>query len=434
MKTLHIVILAVLFAVLSIVGVTTNLDGISSVKIETLDSQSMDAGGRWRVSSPQTIFDSKQIFDNEPLLWDEELVLGSGITASHSIDSANTRIVSTDNVAGHFIRQTFMRFNYQPGKSQLVLLSGVIQSGGGGPGVFRGLGLSDDQNGMFFADREGIINVGLRTNASGTPVDSLIPQSEWNLDRMNGSGASGVIADFSKAQIFVIDFEWLGVGRVRMGLVIDGITVYVHQFVHANIASSVYMSAPNLPIRCELITTGASPATSIELICATVMSEGGNDDIGLLRYASTENVDIDAMTPNVIYSVLGIRLKFDHIAATVNIVKSSISELKGAKNLEWMLVLNPTIAGTPAWTDQTNSSLQTFVAVAANTITGGTIIDGGYFSSDKKGGSGSEDIKNGLRLGAAIDGTVDEIVLVVRPINGSMNSEVVGSITWREVY
>ena len=78
-----------------------------------------DAFGRLRTSEPYTIFDSKQIFDNQPLFWDDQEESGSGTTSVHDADAARTRIGVANTTAGKRTRQTFMRFNYQPGKSQL---------------------------------------------------------------------------------------------------------------------------------------------------------------------------------------------------------------------------------------------------------------------------------------------------------------------------
>ena len=108
--------------------------------IKAQDSFSIDAFGRWRTSDPLTLFDSKQIFDNQPLFWDESLESGGGISSSHSVNTASTVITSTDSTAGKFTRQTFMRFNYQSGKSQQIMMTGVLDRSGGGTGVQRRIG------------------------------------------------------------------------------------------------------------------------------------------------------------------------------------------------------------------------------------------------------------------------------------------------------
>ncbi len=401
--------------------------------IRYADSANLDSFGRLRVSDALSLFDSKQIHDNQPLFWDERLESGGGISSAHSVNTASTVLTSTLNTAGKFTRQTFMRFNYQPGKSSVIMMTGILDRSGGGTGVQRRLGYFDDDNGIFFEDDEGTIKVVRRTNVTGSPVDNKVAQASWNQDAMDGNGPSGLTIDWTKTQIFHLDLEWLGTGRVRMGVIVDGQLRYVHFFQSANVLDKVYMSTPNLPVRVQMITTGSSPASTMENICATVITEAGVEDTGVLRYKSTAGTHVDATTENVIYAVVGLRLKSTHLGSIVTLVSASLAEHAGTKNVEWMIILNGTVAGTPTWANETNSALQTFTGATANTVTGGTILTGGYFSSDKKGGSEGVVLENALRLGAAIDGAVDEIVLAVRPVGGSSAIDVEGSLSWREV-
>lgn len=420
----------ILILILSCNALASRFD---NVNIKSQDSTSTDSFGRWRVSNPSTIFDSKQIFDNQPLFWDEELEAGAGITSAHSTDTASTVITSSLNTAGTFTRQTFMRFNYQPGKSQQVMMTGILDRSGGGTGVERRIGLFDDDNGLFFEDNAGAIGVTRRTNVTGTPADNTVAQASWNVDVMDGTGISKITADWTKFQIFFIDFEWLGAGRVRMCLVIEGRVHVVHEFLGANVLDKVYMSTPNLPLRYQIITTGASPVSSMESGCSTVASEGGTQSTGILRYKSTAGTHVDASTQNIIYAIVGIRLKSTHLGATISIETISLDEHVGNKKYEWMLVFNPTVAGVFTYGAETNSAVETATGATANTITGGTIITGGMASTDKFGGlTLSSAIPNALRLGADISNNTDTIVLCIRPIGGDTNLDVEGSITWRE--
>ncbi len=171
---------------------------IKDVSIKTQDSTSVDAFSRWRVSSPQTIFDSKQIFDNQPLFWDEELETGSGISSAHSVNEAATTFTSTINVAGLFTRQTFMRFNYQPGKGQKVIVTAVLDLSGGGTGVQRRVGYFDDNNGLYFEDDEGTVKVVRRSKFTRSGGEEKVAQSSWNEDVMGSTGPSGGTIDWTK--------------------------------------------------------------------------------------------------------------------------------------------------------------------------------------------------------------------------------------------
>lgn len=398
---------------------------LRKITIDT-DNATGDAFGRQRVSNLTTLFDSKQIFDNQPLFWDESLESGSGISSAHSADTASTVLTSTLNTAGTFTRQTFQRFNYQPGKSQLVQMTGILDRSGGGTGVQRRIGYFDDDNGLFFEDDEGTIKVVRRTNVTGTPADNKVAQSSWNIDVMDGTGPSGVTADWTKTQIFLLDFEWLGVGRARLGINVNGVTYYVHEFNNGNVLDKVYMSTPNLPARYQMITTGSSPASTMECMCTSVASEGGLTNNGILRH--TDSGSVASLSAGTTYAMIGIRLKSAQLGG--NILLEAISMIATTTNdqLHWELKINPTVAGTFTYSDQTNSSVQIATGAATNTVTAGTDIDGGYLSTALPV---TNTVTNALKLGAAIDGTVDEIVLCVKPITN--NITVQASLTWREL-
>jgi len=89
--------------------------------------------------------------------------------------------------------------------------------------------------------------------------DTKIPQSQWNIDRMDGTGPSGFNLDFSRIQMAYIDYAWYGAGAVRFGFKDDrGIVKYSHKFKHSNIERIAYMRSGNLPARYEVENTGES--------------------------------------------------------------------------------------------------------------------------------------------------------------------------------
>lgn len=156
--------------------------------------------------------------------------------------------------AGVRARQTRMRFNYQPGKGQEVILTGVF--GAGQAGITKRIGYFDTNNGLFFQLSGTTLSVVRRTSTSGSPVDNVVTQANWNIDKLDGTGASGVTLDLTKTQIMIIEFEWLGVGRVRYGFDIDGKIIFVHQLFNANNLTEVYISTPNLPVKYEIANDG----------------------------------------------------------------------------------------------------------------------------------------------------------------------------------
>ena len=396
------------------------------------DSPSIDAFGRARVSTPTTLFDSKQLYDKVPLFWDEEI--NGTATSSHSTANAATTISVSAN-EDYAIRQTKMRFNYVPGKSQQILMTFVL--GAATTDVEKRLGyFNTATTGSFNTGYDGIYLKQDGTTQyicqAKTGSETAVAQANWNIDTMDGNGPSGITIDWTKAQILMIDFEWLGVGRVRAGLVIDGLIYYVHEFLNANSVTAVYMQSPNHSLRYEIRSTNGSG--SLVHICCSIASEGGDDSNGRFSYGSTAGTHVDAATENTLYAIYGLQLKTTSLDAVVKIRDVQIQLQTDAAFAEWLILLNPTVAGTFTYTDITNSVLQDAKGATTNTVTGGTILGGGFINSGQKsGGSSGGEVSNALRLGAKIDGTRDTIVLVARPIGGSSNIDVEGGLSWKEV-
>lgn len=393
------------------------------------DTPAIDAFDRLRVAYPYTIFDSKQLHDKSPLFFSESL--GGSATSTHSAVNARVEMVVTASASDFAIRQTKQYFNYQPGKSQLILLTalapqetGVIKR----VGYFNGTGTNfmTPDNGIFLQSDGTNVSWNIAKNGS---ITETVTQANWNYDPMDGTGPSRITLDMDATQIFIIDFEWLGVGRVRCGTVINGLIYYNHFFNHANLSAytSVYMSSPNLPLRYDIQSDGTGGG-QLDHICGTVMSEGGLEQTGVLRSVDTLNTHLDANTPDVTYALLGIRLKSSYLdISVVPEFMSMISETND--DFKWSLLLNPTIAGTFTYSDVTNSAIQRAAGATANTISAYEVkIDSGYAQSAS---SVDRQFVTALRIGSAIDGTPDELVLAVTPL--SANADIQGSLTIREL-
>ncbi|MCK4501329.1 hypothetical protein KAU11_12585, partial [Candidatus Babeliales bacterium] len=324
-----------------------------------------DAFGRLRTAEPLTLFDSKQIFDNQPLFWDDSETSGTGTTSTHNPDEAATTLSVSAATAGTRVRQTFQRFNYQPGKSLFVAMTARMTTPENGLNVK--IGYFDDNNGLFFEMNDLNMSVVRRTNVTGTPVNVPVLQSAWNMDPMDGTGPSKITIDPTKTQILFVDMEWLGVGTARMGFFVDGIAYYCHAFHNANSLDQVYMSTPNLPIRYEITNDGTSGAASIKQICSTVISEGGQQKTGVLRHKDSGL--ISGLSTGTVYALIGIRLKSGYIG--MNALIENISAIATSQNdkCHWELRFNPTVAGTFTYADETNSGIQVAAGASSNTVT-----------------------------------------------------------------
>lgn len=414
------------------------------VAVKPADGGAIDAFARQRFSEPFTLFDSKQIWndpditdtsENFPLFFDNQEISGGGTTTLFNVNRASTTLGVAANTAGHRVRQTKQHFNYQPGKSQLIILTGVANQTKSGN--IKRLGYHNASNGLFFEDNGGAWSTVVRSSVSGVAIDNAIAQGSWNLDPLNGNGPSGIRLEPGNAQITFIDFEWLAVGRVRFGFVIDGKPIYCHQYLHANNIGSAYMSTPNLPVRCEIINNGTGGADIVEQICATVISEGGIQPSGVSRWSdigTTSAQDITAATIGTVYAICGIRLKQNYLSADVRLERVSIIENSGANNpFLWRLHLNPTLtSGSLTYANVSNSAVQFGTgAPAGDVITGlGTILAGGYQS--RNDATASIAINTALRLGSTIAGVSDRLVVSGTPI--TTNQVYFGGLQWREAW
>lgn len=400
------------------------------VNSKNADSPDIDAFARLRVSENLTVFDSKQLHDKQPLFWDEKI--GGSATSVHNPANAAVTMTVTASSSDYVIRQTKQRFNYQPGKSQLFFMTGLVPQQTGitiRAGTFDDDGTGDNlnpNNGIFFKVND--TNVSWNIAKNGT-ITETVNQGNWNVDNMDGTGPSGITLNLNEVQFGTADFEWLGVGRVRVGFVIGGQIYYTHYFKHSNSGfSSVYMSTPNLPLRFDIQSDGTGGG-SADHLCSTVISEGGLDKTGVLRTVDTASTHLDASVDGVIYAVVGVRLK--SLYKDITVIPEFMSMInENNDDFRWSLCLNPTIAGTFTYSDLTNSAVQTARGSIENVVSDENIvISSGYASIDTL--SADVQLNTALRIGSLIDGTMDELVLCVTPL--SNGADIHASLGFREL-
>lgn len=380
-------------------------------------NNNLDAFARLRVSNPETIFDSKQIFDKQELFWSNQESVGGSIT--YNTNQASTSLTVNSATVVTTARQTFQYFNYQPGKSQLILMTGII--GSGVSGFTQRIGQFNTDNGLFFEVTSAGIGVVRRTFTSGSAVETRINQADWNVDKLDGTGKSGYTLDLTKTQIFFFDYEWLGVGTVRFGLFIDGVPIYCHFINNANVLTEVYMSTPNLPLRYEISNDG-SGVGSKELvhICSSVITEGGRSETGVLRGLNRVDDTLTTNNNDLIYPLIGVRYQSGKLGALIKLLELQIL-CTTTSEYAWYIILSPTITGTaPTWNLIENSTLEYTFPTNETTISDGTVIYTGLGSDSNqvKLGVGAT-VKNDLVLGSAIDGTPQQIYIGVQRLTGT---------------
>ena len=407
------------------------------VQVALGDSPSIDAFGRLRVSDPFTLFASSHDQSPGDDLW--ETTLTGGATATHLPAQAAVRLRTTTASGDKVVRTTGRYFRYLPGKSQLVLLTTVL--GAAAANVRKRVGYFDPGNGIFFQLSGATLSVVRRSSVSGSPVDTVVNQADWNLDRLDGTGPSGITLDPAKAQIFFIDLEWLGVGRVRAGVVVDGGIFYCHQFLNTNSLTTVYMTTATLPVRYEIENTGAATSATNDLaqICSTVVSEGGSIAEVSARVRSVAN-GVTPISVSTRRAVLSIRPKLLFPASVVNRVTARLLDMTyhntGNQSMYLELVRGGTLGGSPSWTSVGTTSAVEY-DVAGTTVTGGYVLWSGYVGSANTSGRinvpVSELINSDTALHLSADGSVSNALSVVATSFGAASTGS-AALTWREAY
>jgi len=389
---------------------------------------SVDAFGRLRVSNPLTIFDSKSIMSKNNL-FDESTANGGTVTYTSNKSTVNLNV--TEAAGSKTIRQSKRVMSYQPGKSLLIFNTFVMNAQT--TNLKQMVGLFDVNNGIFFQDTGSGYQIVRRTYTSGSPVDTEINQADWNGDKLNGTGPSGFTLNAATSNILFIDIEWLGVGSVRVGFVINGQLITAHTFYNANNLTTVYMQTANLPIRYEIQRTGTLTAGTYTLqqICSSCISEGGYSPQGLEQMIGTSqiNAGVNLSTVNTYYNIATIRIKSGRPYAVIVPAGADILNISNS-DFEWGLFFNATPSSAFSYTSF-NDNVEYDLTTVDLTSTG-TRIAGGYLGGKTAPFAlGGDFIAFANQLGQTISGTSDTLTLGVRP--GTANGDVSGLLKWYDL-
>jgi hypothetical protein len=385
----------------------------SLTNLNLLSKTNFDAFGRLRTSQPFTLFDSQNRYGKDAQF--DESTSGSG-SATHLANESSVKLEVTSVSGDEVIRQSKRVFPYQPGKSLLVLATFAMAEGE--EDLRQRVGYFNANNGVFLEQDDDELAFVVRTYTSGSPSDARkVTQANWNGDKLDGSGASGITLDETKTQILFMDFEWLGVGSVRCGFIIDGQYIVAHTFHNANSLSSVYMQTAILPVRYEITTKGAISGTkSMKQICSSVMSEGGYEQRSALEWARETSATTGIGTSFI--PLVSIRLKSTNLGAVVIPNGFSFMPTSASDYFEVALIKNPTLTSASFTSLSNNVEFDT----AATALSGGTIVKSDFVSSGVLASTPLNEPSSynfDSQLGVTIGGTSDIYTLAARVITGT---------------
>ncbi len=415
-----------------------------------LTNTNFDAFVRLRVSNPFTLFEYNSILGKNDYLIEENIT--GAATSTWMSGQSYIRMAVTNN-EDSVVRQSREYVLYQPGKSKLVYMTGVlydVSSAAATANLTTRLGMFDASMGIYIQMQNGTISV-----VEHDGVNNVIPRSSWT-DPLDGTGPSGATVDFAYAQIFYFDFEWLGVGTVRCGIIKDGQYLPYYTFNHGNVLKAPYIPFAKLPVRYEIISTGS--ANAVHMICATVISEGGLSPIGkLFTYDNflANPVPVVVKTITKLHALFGLRLKstYPKNRATIKIKDIEMAGADSTTVCAWKVLLNPTYdptsGGTLTWSpyyptyNATSYAIDSCVEIGRPALSGNNIdtfyTDGQTLLSGFAVGKSStrnfnsvEELVGELPIGSSIDGTPDEIVFVgVIPTSSAGNAQLALSFSFQ---
>lgn len=352
-----------------------------------------DAFGRLRVSNPLTLFDSSHRYRDNGL-WNSNTATGGTVTFRASEGLVDLAVTTTSGSLVY--RETTKVFSYQPGKSLLVLNTFVMAPAK--TGLRQRVGYFGADNGMYIELNNSTLSFVERSISSGSFSETRIAQANWNIDKMDGTGPSQLVLDITKAQILWMDIEWLGLGSVRMGFVIDGKFIPCHVFHHANLISSTYISTASLPLRYEIENTGVTASNStLKQVCSSVISEGGYELRGAQQSIQTPiGSPRDLTTAITYYPVASIRLKTspNRLDGIIILTALSILGITNNANYSWQVVASGTTTGG-TWTSAAADSSVEY-NITGTSFTGGRILASGFLNGSNQGSTPVDILKEAL--------------------------------------
>ena len=394
-----------------------------------------DAFGRTRVSAPLTLFDSSHRY-NDNGLWSTSS--GTGATYAFNANQGLVDLNVTTASGSEIIRETNKVCSYQPGKSLLFMSTFVMNPAKAN--LRQRVGYYGAANGMYL-EVSGTTGPAFveRSSVSGSLAETRVAQANWNIDKLDGTGQSGITLDISKAQILWFDIEWLGLGTVRGGFVINGAFIHCHSFHHANLITSTYITTASLPLRYEITNVGTTASSStLKQVCSTVLSEGGYELRGDQGAIETPVASPRSLTvASTLYPIISIRLKTspNRLDAIVILTALSIMGITNNAHYNWKVAVGGTTSAGAWNTHSATSSVEYNITGTSFTAGGGRVLASGFTNGSNQGSAVIDILKEALfkfqleRNG--LTGTPVELTLLCASEDGG--AQILASMDWEEV-
>ena len=254
---------------------------------------------------------------------------------------------------------------------------------------------------------------------------------------MDGTGVSNLTLDITKAQIFFMDIEWLGLGTVRCGFVVNGVLIHVHSFHHANIITSTYITTASLPCRYELKNTGTTSSNStLKQICTSVISEGGYELRGLQQSVGTDvGSPIDLTSAGTLYPLISLRLKSspNRLDAIVILTALALMGITNNANYKWQVIASGTTSGGTWVSAGVDSAVE--YNISGTGFTGGRVLASGFTNGSNQGSTPVDILKEALfKFQLERNGlTNSPYEITLAAATNTSGADILASMDWEEI-
>ena len=390
----------------NVIAEVTNGDDDLAVSFSSL---LQDIFGNLKTSQQVNLFEYEFRYDRATdVYWDTDAT--SGGTGSVNTNTVSYELNCTSTTGSQFILQSRRYIEYRPSETQSVFFTANYK--GAVANIMKCVGLYDDENGVFLQLDGTTPKFVIRSKTSGSVVDTTASQSNWNGDKLDGTGASGVTVDWEDQQLFEISFGWLGSAPVELYFYNGAEKVLVHRFTNTNSIAVPYSQSGTLPVRAEIENLSSGAAESMHLTCVSVAARGTRLNIGRVRpvdYDVNSAREFENGTEKI---AVGFRIKSTYKYSSAKPIEfSGVSNGGGAEFL-WRLYFNPTLSGGGSWADVDGSILQRLTN--APSFSGGTVIASGYLGlkEGESSASNQRSVESDVFAGRNIGNTEQDIFIL----------------------
>jgi hypothetical protein len=296
-------------------------------------------------------------------------------------------------------------------------------------GIRRRFGLFDENNGVYFEDDGGTYSYVIRSSVTGIVTETRVYRDDWNGEKFDGNGWTGVTADPTKQQMISINYEWYGAGIIQFAWLMKNETVASHTFDNSNTNPGVWCSTPFLPIRLEIENvTGVAGTHYMYQGSNSLIQEGEPEKLGTLLSISNPITGTTMQSANTYYPIISIRLKSNNLTG-VMLLRSLQAATDDNTNVYWQLLQNATLTGG-TWVDHPDPNSFMQYNITQTAVSGGSDLLSGFVIN----GSGALvdlDVRAALQLGRSGIGTISDTYTLVCA-SPNTNKKALAVLNWIE--